>query len=99
MNLTGRQKSHLRGLAHHLHPVVLLGREGVSEAVIKKVGVELDNHELIKVKAGDGCLETASEVGALLSAATRSELVQVIGHIAVLYRRNGKDPQIELPKG
>lgn len=98
MPLTGRQKSHLRGLGHHLHPVVMVGREGASGPVVEKVGTELEHHELIKVRIGDGCLETAAEIGAALAAATRSDLVQTIGHICLLYRRRAKDPEIVLPR-
>ena len=98
MELTGRQKRHLRGLGHSLHPVVMVGREGVTEAVIRKTAIELENHELIKVKAGEGCLENAKEVGEALSAATGAAVAQVIGRIALLYRRRKTDPIIELPK-
>lgn len=96
MPLTSRQTRHLRGLAHHLNPVVMLGREGVSEAVCAKVRDELEHHELIKVRAGDGCLETIREVGTALAARCDAELVQTIGHVAVLYRRRRKDPTIVL---
>lgn len=99
MELTGRQKRQLRGLGHHLNPVVYVGREGPSEAVIRKVAVELENHELIKVKAGEGCLETIAEVAAAVSAVTGAAVVQTIGHVALLYKRRAKDPQIQLERG
>ena len=57
MELTGKQKRYLRGLAHHLNPVVYAGKEGVSEAVERKATQELEHHELIKLKLGDGCLD------------------------------------------
>jgi RNA-binding protein len=98
MNLTGKQKSHLRGLGHHLNPVVALGKEGLTEAVARKAHLELENHELIKVKIGDGCLDPAAEVGATLAEKCNAALVQVIGHTVLLYRRRKKDPQIALPK-
>ncbi len=96
MPLTSAQRAHLRGLAHKLDAVVLVGAAGVTEAVIAKVSAELENHELIKVKVNEAP-ETADEAGALLAEATRSELVQRIGHIAVLYRRRKRDPEIRLP--
>jgi len=98
MPLTGRQKSHLRGLGHHLNPVVMVGREGPSASVIEKVTVELEHHELIKVRVGDGCLEDTREVGDALAAGARAELVQTIGHICLLYKRRAKEPAIELPR-
>lgn len=98
MDLTGKQKRYLRGLAHHLNPVVALGKEGLTEAVERKTHLELEQHELVKVKVGDGCLEPASEVGVALAERCNAALVQVIGHVVVLYRRRKKDPQIVLPK-
>ncbi|MFM2162632.1 MAG: hypothetical protein RLZZ383_2144 [Pseudomonadota bacterium] len=96
MPLTSAQRAHLRGLAHKLDAVVLVGSAGVTDAVIAKVNVELENHELIKVKVNEAP-ETADEAGARLASATRSELVQRIGHIAVLYRRRKRESDIRLP--
>jgi RNA-binding protein len=98
MSLTGRQKRHLRGLGHHLNPVVQLGREGLTEAVARKLSVELENHELVKVRVGDGCLDTPKELADLLAAQSGSEAVQIIGHTILLYRRRAKEPTIVLPK-
>lgn len=96
MALTGKQRSHLRGLAHHVDPVVLTGAAGVTDAILSKTHEELDNHELIKVKIADGPQEIA-EAAQLLVEGTASELVQVIGRMVVLYRRRKKDPTIKLP--
>lgn len=97
MALTGKQRRYLRGLAHHLKPVVLTGASGVTEQVLTKVATELENHELIKVKVNDGpdiAREVASDVAARVSA----ELVQVIGKTLVLYKRRAKEPEIRIPK-
>lgn len=96
--LTGRQKRHLRSLGHHLDPVAQVGREGVSDAVVRKVDVELENHELIKVKVGENCLEDVDEVAAALSERCNAAVAQTIGRVAILYRRRRKEPTIELPK-
>lgn len=96
--LTGKQKRHLRGLGHVLTPVVALGKEGVSPAIERKTSVELENHELIKVRVLDGCEVPAREVGPHLAEKTGAELVQVLGHTILLYRRRKKDPRIQLPK-
>lgn len=98
MELTGKQKRHLRGLAHHLNPVVYAGKEGVSEAVERKTTQELEHHELIKVKLGDGCLDDKHEAAAQLAAYCNAAVVQVIGKTIVLYRRKKADPVIVLPK-
>ena len=97
MALTGKQRRHLRGLGHHLAPVVQIGKEGLSEAFVGAVEQALEDHELIKVKI----LETASvdrhEVADELAAATRSEVAQVLGYTILLYRPRAEDPAITLP--
>jgi RNA-binding protein len=97
MALTSKQARHLRSLAHHLDPVVHVGDRGVTEAVVAKVDTELDHHELIKVRIHedrDGVREAAEA----LAEQTGAELAQVIGKIAVLYRRRRKKPTIRLPE-
>jgi RNA-binding protein len=98
MSLTGKQRRHLRSLAHHLDPVLMVGQSGITDAVIEKTDLELENHELIKVRILDSAPLSAKEAGAELSKATRSELAQVIGRMAVLYRSRAKKPTIKLPK-
>ena len=89
---------HLRGLAHHLNPVVYAGKEGVSEAVERKATQELEHHELIKLKLGDGCLDDKKEAADQLAAYCNAAIVQIIGKTIVLYRRKKSDPVIVLPK-
>ena len=55
MKLSGKQVRYLRGLGHHLDPVIMLGKGGLSEAIVDKTSEALDTHELIKVKVQDGC--------------------------------------------
>lgn len=97
MDLTGRQKRHLRGLGHALHPVVMVGHEGASEGVIHKAAAELRAHELIKVRVIDTCEAPLAEVAEALATGTDSALVQTIGHTFLLYKRRAKDPHIVLP--
>jgi RNA-binding protein len=96
--LTGKQRQYLRGLAHPLNPLVRIGKEGLTEAIATKVRQELDSHELIKVKIGDGCLEAPKELYPLIAEQTHAELVQVIGKVGIFYKRRRKDPEIQLPK-
>ena len=98
MSLTGKQRRYLRGLAHHLDPVLMVGQSGVSGPVIEKTLFELNNHELIKVRVLEAAPAGAKETGAELAKASESERVQVIGRMVVLYRRRAKKPAIRLPK-
>ena len=98
MALSPSQIRYLRGLAHSLKPVLLLGGKGVTAGVLKELEQALADHELIKVKlAGADKAERAIEIGKLV-ASSHAETVQTIGRIAVLYRRNADQPGIALPK-
>lgn len=98
MSLTASQIRYLRGLAHPLKPVVMLGGKGVTPNVLKELEQALDDHELIKVRlAGADRAARAADV-ATLTEASRAEALQTIGRIAVLFRRNPKQPRIALPR-
>lgn len=98
MPLTASQVRYLRGLAHPLKPVVTLGGKGVTAAVLKELDHALDDHELIKVKLGGDDRAARGADIAKLTEASGAEPVQAIGRVAVLYRRNPKQPRIALPK-
>jgi len=97
MHLTGKQARFLRGLGHHLKPVVMVGKDDVNTAVIAATEEALEAHELIKVKLQEGCLSDRKAVAAELTAATGSAVAQILGKIILLYRP-GKEPKIQLPR-
>ena len=98
MTLKPTQKRYLRGLAHALKPVILVGNKGLTPALVAEFSAALDHHELIKVRlAGDDRAERAAQVAALGQAAS-AELVQTIGKVATYFRRNDEAPRIALPK-
>ncbi len=100
-SVTGKDRAHLKSLAHELKPLVQVGTDGVSEGVQEAVSVALAEHELIKVRFGQNFDGDRKEASAALAQAVGADLTQVIGRVAVLYRPRGKDlpnkPQIELP--
>lgn len=61
MNLSTKQKQHLKGLAHPLKPVVLLGSNGLTEGVLAEIEQALEHHELIKVKIATEDRETKTD--------------------------------------
>ncbi len=97
MSLTGKQKAFLRGLCHELNPVVFVGREGASEAVIRKTHLELEAHELIKGRVGDGCELDVVTVATALAEGTGAAVVQTIGFTFSLYRKRKKKSELKLP--
>lgn len=99
--LKGFQRKYLRGVAHSLKPVVMIGQKGDTAAVLKEVGNALETHELIKVKFIDHKeKEQKMEILTRLSKQAACEMVGLIGHTAILYRRqpDPKKQRIILPK-
>jgi RNA-binding protein len=97
MQLTEKQRRHLRGLAHPLKPVVLMGNAGLTDAVVDATAEALAAHELIKVRLPGMAREPRDAALALLAERTGSTMVTRIGHVAVLYRRHAELPRIILP--
>ncbi|MDP2516895.1 ribosome assembly RNA-binding protein YhbY [Photobacterium damselae subsp. piscicida] len=97
MNLSTKQKQYLKGLAHNLKPVVLMGANGLTEAVLAEIEIALNHHELIKVKVASEERETKLLIVDAIIRETKAEKVQVIGKTLVLYRQS-EDRKIELPR-
>ncbi len=89
--LTGKQRRRLRALGHHLRPVAIVGREGVSNAVREAVDSALEACGLVKVKVGQGCEVHRREVARRVAALTGSCVVQVLGRTFLLYRPGKRD--------
>ena len=95
--LTNPQKRHLKALAHHRKPVVIIGDSGITPAVLHEILLALDHHELIKIRVNAEDRESREAMIEGICAATEAALIQRIGHIATLFRRNPEAPRIELP--
>ena len=94
MKLTGSQKKSLRSTAHHYKPLVMIGKNGVTPALINAVNEALDEHELIKIKFVD-CKDEKNELIDKISNDTESEIIGKIGNTAILYKQNSdKDKRI-----
>lgn len=97
--LSEKQRRYLRGLAHPLSPVIRLGKEGLTDAVVKETTRALFDHELIKVKApgGGGDRDARDALFVALAERTGSALVHRIGNVAVLYRPRPDLKRILIP--
>ena len=85
MNLSNKQISKLKSLAQRLEPVVYVGKAGVTDELLAAVEQALGDHELIKVKF-TAFKKEKEPLASEMAARTNSELVWIIGHVAVLYR-------------
>jgi RNA-binding protein len=96
--LTAKQRAHLKSLAHPLKPILQIGKEGVTHAVIQSVTDALHNRELLKVKVLESAPDEARAIAAVLGDLADVLVVQVIGRTVVLYRRHPENPEIVLPR-
>ena len=92
--LTEIQKKRLRTRAHDLKPVVIVGQHGLKPTVLEEVSNALDYHQLIKIKLSVGDRDLRDEVIGQIVQYSQAALVQRIGNVAVLYRRNPDRPDV-----
>ena len=97
-SLRGKQKAYLRGRAHELKPIVIVGHRGLTEAVVHQVDGALEDHELIKIKVSKDSPTDRNEVGELLASQVGCEVAGAIGHILIIYRRREENPKIQIPE-
>ena len=99
--LKSHQRKYLKGLAHGMKPLVFIGQKGFSSALKRAVDEALEIHELIKVKFLEFKeKDTKNKIAELIEKETASELVGIIGHMAIFYRQQD-DPEkrkIDIPK-
>ncbi|MBP3966147.1 ribosome assembly RNA-binding protein YhbY [Paenibacillus lignilyticus] len=95
--LTGKQKRHLRSLAHHLTPIFQVGKGGTNDHLVRHIEEAIEVRELIKVSVLNNCMDDPKEVGRWIAEESGSELVQVIGKTIVLYKESKDNKTIELP--
>ena len=96
MPLIEKHKRQLRTLGHKLKPVVIVGNAGLTESVLAETRLTLDHHELIKIKVNAADRVERHRIIDEICAQTRAELVQKIGHIALIYLKNREKRRIVL---
>jgi len=85
--MDGKTRSTLRKMAHGLNPVVMVGKNGLTDGVWQAVDEALENHELIKIKFID-FKDSKQEIAGQLTKTLSAELIGIIGNIVILYRQN-----------
>lgn len=83
-------KNSLRQQGHKLKPVVLIGKHGLSDSVTREIDLSLDHHELIKIKVAGAERDERDDLVARLCETLNAHLVQRIGNVALLYRKQEK---------
>ena len=99
IELTSDQRRYLKGLAHHLNPVVMIGNNGLTDAVIREIAVNLDAHELIKVRVLGDDRELREKFLEQICVDLGAAPVQHIGKLLLIYRPAAEEKRrIVLPK-
>ncbi len=85
--LNGTQKRKLKSQAHHLKPVVMIGKLGITDSLIEAVDKALEDHELIKIRFID-FKDDKKDFVTEIAAKTCSDCIAIIGNIAIMYKQN-----------
>ena len=93
--LPSYQRAWLRGQAHDLDPVVIVGQAGITDGVIEAVAAALLAHELIKVRLHRP--EDKKAMAAEVAQRSGAHLCGLVGHTVILYKPHPEKPQLELP--
>ena len=98
MKLSSSQRKYLRSLAHHLKPIVYIGKNNISKGTILSIDENLDVHELIKIKSHDNKL-TPDSISTIKKTLNFS-IIGEIGKTIIIYRQNSDKElrKIKLPK-
>ncbi len=91
--LTGKERSYLRAEANMLKPVVMIGKDGLTDNVIEQIDQVLNTRELIKVKIQNNSIEDARNVANEVAKVLDAEIVQIIGSTLVLFREIKKEEE------
>lgn len=93
---TSKQRAHLKSLAMGLDPIFQVGKASLTPEVTEAIREAFNTRELIKIGVLKNCMDDPRELGEIIAERTGSELVQTIGKKIVLYKRDIKNPKIDL---
>ena len=96
MTLSSKERAELRAEAHHLHPIVHVGHQGLTDALRQALDDALRTHELVKVALAKSTDVSAKDASHQLAEQLGADVVQTIGRTCTLYREN---PDLERKKG
>ena len=96
MELTSKQRAQLRGLANTLDTILQVGKEGITENLIKQADDALEARELIKCRVLENSMFTAREACDALCERVHAEPVQTIGNHFCIYRQARENSRIRL---
>ena len=93
-NLNSLQRSYLKSMAHHLVPIIYIGKNGLTDGAIQGVITALSSRELIKIKFRE-FKDEKQEIAEKIAIETLSLIVGIIGHTLILFKQNPKPEKQE----
>lgn len=98
--ITSKQRAYLRKISHELEPIFQIGKDGVTDTLIKGVDEAIEKREILKVHILESALLDTKETCNYMAQQLGAEPVQAIGNKFILYRRaeDVKKRRIELPR-
>ena len=89
-----KQIKHLKSLGHKLNPIVTVGQHGMKESINTELDIALSYHQLVKVKVSVGDRDARDELIGTLVDTHAAQLIQRVGNVALLYRKNKDKPSV-----
>ena len=96
--LSKTQIRYLKSLSNTLDHKYQIGKYEITDTVVDMLSHALDKHELIKISVNQSVMEQRNEYAEELVNALHAELIQIVGGVITLYRKNLKDPKIKLTR-
>ena len=84
MELSSKERANLRSYSHHLKPVVIIGRDGLTSGALKSINNALNSHELIKIRAKD---HDHISVAKMVMDRTGCIMVGSIGNVIIFFKQ------------
>ena len=97
MELTSKQRAHLKSLANGIDPIFQVGKSSLTPEMVTALDEAIEKRELIKVSVLKNCADDPGEIAQMIAERTRSEVVKVIGKKIILFRQAKKNSKYELP--
>lgn len=94
--LSSKNIKQLKKESHHLNPIFQVGKNGVTDNFIEQIDDVLEKRELIKISVLQNCLEDKDDIAKVVTEATGSDIVTIIGNTIIIYRESNMNKQIEL---
>jgi RNA-binding protein len=97
--LTPRQRAQLKSIGQNQKPLLMIGKDGLTDTVLTQLEALIERHELVKIKLLNTVETDRHELAAELETKARAQLVQVIGRMVLMYRRHPKKPKLLVATG